>query len=383
MNLSTIFADESKLDPDWIPPSLPHREQHLEKLRSYFDGTLEKGISRHILLTGRIGTGKSVTAKKAYEVLCEEASQLGKNLSWSRVNCMDHPSPQAILSLILDELGIRFSQKGFSVGEMLDCLRKHLLAQDAHLLLILDDVDSHLERFGPRLIYSFTRFGEGVKNKNRVGISLLLTSHKQVFQMLDGQTLSSFGHSSLEFKPYFREELLDIIGQRVELALNLSAISEEICELLADCSASDGDARRAIELLWKAGKLAEEKFQSEITPEDVRIANAEIYSDFSSYKLKYLDPHEKLVLLGLARVLRKQAYAKTSEVEEAYRIQCECYEEKPRMHEQFREYLKRLENQGFIDLKLLSGKGQRGRTHLISLPVPAKALEVKLEKLIG
>jgi cell division control protein 6 len=77
------------------------------------------------------------------------------------------------------------------------------------------------------------------------------------------------------------------------------------------------------------------------------------------------------------------AYVKTGDAEESYQIVCENYDEKPRAHTQFLNYLKDLENAGFIDLKL-SREGQRGTTHLISLPdVPASAVEKKLEELLG
>jgi hypothetical protein len=48
----------------------------------------------------------------------------------------------------------------------------------------------------------------------------------------------------------------------------------------------------------------------------------------------------------------------------------------------FWNYLKEIENAGFITMKL-SGKGQLGTTQLISLPdIPAEVISTKLEELL-
>ena len=76
------------------------------------------------------------------------------------------------------------------------------------------------------------------------------------------------------------------------------------------------------------------------------------------------------------------AYATTGDVEKTYTITCEEYSEKPRAHTMFWNYLKEIENAGFINIKL-SGKGRLGTTQLISLPdIPAEVLKDKLEGLL-
>jgi cell division control protein 6 len=91
-----------------------------------------------------------------------------------------------------------------------------------------------------------------------------------------------------------------------------------------------------------------------------------------------------LSLLSIAKRLYKDgtAYANTGDIEKTYSITCEEYNEKPRAHTMFWNYLKELENAGFINIKM-SGKGQLGTTQLISLPdIPVKILIQKIEKLL-
>jgi len=158
-------------------------------------------------------------------------------------------------------------------------------------------------------------------------------------------------------------------------------VSQESVDLIADIACEWGDARFAIELLWKAGMYADEKHVQLVVPEHVRAAKAETYSVVTETKLKNLERHHLLTLLSIAKRLQKDdsAYAITSEVEKTYAITCEEYDEKPRAHTMFWSYLKEIENAGFISIKL-SGKGHLGTTQLISLPdVPAEVLRDKLE----
>ncbi|MCK4902957.1 MAG: orc1/cdc6 family replication initiation protein, partial [Thermoplasmatales archaeon] len=68
--------------------------------------------------------------------------------------------------------------------------------------------------------------------------------------------------------------------------------------------------------------------------------------------------------------------------EKTYAITCEEYNEKPRTHTMFWNYIKEIEGAGFINLKP-SGKGQLGTTQLISLPdIPAEIVSNKVEELL-
>jgi cell division control protein 6 len=98
-----------------------------------------------------------------------------------------------------------------------------------------------------------------------------------------------------------------------------------------------------------------------------------------------LGKHQLITLLSISKRLYKDggAYTNTGDVEKTYAITCEEYNERPRAHTMFWNYLKEIENAGFINIKL-SGKGQLGTTQLISLPdIPAQVLVNKLERLLG
>jgi len=289
-----------------------------------------------------------------------------------------------VLLGVLNHFDSRFPDRGFSVQEMLQVLRMQLQRKEAQLLLVLDEVDALLKKDGSNLIYDLTRFNDETM-KAATPVSVIMISQKDVFIDLEEAVLSTFKRSNvIVLERYTRDELYDIIRQRVDLAFHAHTVLMESIELIADIASESGDARFSIELLWKAGLYADEKHAKQVAPEHVRAAKAETYSVVTETKLKNLGKHQLLTLLAIAKRLQKEsvAYANTGEVEKTYAITCEEYEEEARAHTMFWNYLKEIEQAGFIKVKP-SGAGQVGKSQLISLPdIPAAVLRGKLEELL-
>jgi cell division control protein 6 len=286
---------------------------------------------------------------------------------------------------ILNYFDSRFPDRGFSVQEMLEVLRKQLKKREAQLLVVLDEVDALVKKKNSDLIYNLTRFSDE-SFKDKIPISLLLISQKDVFSMLDSSSISTFKRSNaLLLDKYTRNELLSIVRQRVDLAFHKNVVNDDSVELIADIASEWGDARFAIELLWKAGIAADHQHVEMVNPEHVRAAKAETFSVVTETKLKNLDRHQLMALYSIAKRLKKDgtAYVSTGDAEKTYAITCEEYNEKPRTHTMFWNYLKEIENAGFITIKL-SGKGHLGTTQLISLPdIPAEVARDKVKDLLG
>src|SRR5438093_11874015 len=114
-------------------------------------------------------------------------------------------------------------------------------------------------------------------------------------------------------------------------------------------AAPAGDARYAIELVWRAGKYADTETSREVTAEHVRAAAQSVYPVMRTDYAQPLNLHEKLLLLGLARTLERtqETYASMGKTYIAYKMACEGYEEQPRA-----------ECQGWRDVKNLSCTGE-------------------------
>ena len=380
---STVIKDLNVLDFDYVPEELPHRDEQLRFLSQMFKPVLSR-VAQNVVIKGPVGTGKTAIAKKFCSSLVNIARKQGKIIEYIHINCRKRSTGAMVLLGILNHFDPRFPDRGFSVQEMLRVLHKQLQKRDAQLLLVLDEADALLKKGGSNLVYDFTRFSDE-STRERNPISLILISQKDVLSMLDSSSISTFKRSNaLSLDKYMREELYDIVRQRVDLAFHKNTVEGDSVELIADIASEWGDARFAIELLWKAGIAADHQHVQMVVPEHVRAAKAETFSIVTESKLKNLDRHQLLALYSIAKRLKKDgtAYVNTGDAEKTYAVTCEEHNETPRTHTMFWNYLKKIESAGFINIKL-SGKGHLGTTQLISLPdIPAEIMGDKLEELL-
>jgi len=380
---SSVVKDIRVLDFDYIPNTLLHRDSQLQMLAQLFKPLLAN-IAQNAVIHGPVGTGKTVMAKTFCQKLVSAARAKGTIIEYVHINCRKRSTDAMALLGILNHFDSRFPDRGFSVQEMLEVLRKQLQRRNAQLLVVFDEADALLTKNRSDLIYDLTRFSDET-SQVRTPVSLLLISQKPVLSMMDEASLSTFKRSNVvNLGKYNRGELYDIIQQRVELAFTPGIVQEDSIDLIADIAEEWGDARFAIELLWKAGVSADSRHEKQVVPEHVRAAKAETYSVVTETKLQNLERHQLITLKAIAKRLQNDgtAYVNTGEVEKTYALVCEEYDETPRAHTMFWHYLKDIESAGFITLKM-SGKGHLGTTQLISLPdIPAEIVQHKVQELL-
>ena len=378
----SVFKDQRTLSFDYVPQRLVHREAQMKKLVMLYRPVVESNLSQNAVLTGSVGTGKTATAKRFCTDLKDFAEKQQKAVDWVLVNCRQRNSESSAVLHVVNHFQPNFPDRGFSITEMLRILRKDLEKRKVHLVIVLDEADVLLKKAGPDIIYKLTRFGEE-KVDGRELVSLMLISQKNIFEMLDASSTSTFKRTNVvEFGKYSSDELRDIVKTRAELAFRDGAIDDDAINLIAEVSSEWGDARFAIEILEKAGMLSDEESAGRISVEHVRGAKAEAYSSITESKLAGLDRHQKLSLLGIARASRGKAYVTTGETESAYKVACEEYSEKPRAHTAFWGLLKDLDMLGVVSAKK-SGPGISGKTTVITLlDIPAKVLEQRMRQML-
>ncbi|MHC1590764.1 MAG: Cdc6/Cdc18 family protein, partial [Candidatus Helarchaeales archaeon] len=197
----------------------------------------------------------------------------------------------------------------------------------------------------------------------------------------DESTSSTLQQNFIKLSKYSAEQLKDILNQRIEMAFYKGVVLEESVQLIAEISAETGDARYALELLWNAGKIADATNVLQVLPEFVRDAKAKTIPVIRIDVLKELDLHQKLLLLALTRILKRneQAYITTSELENQYQLICEEFDVEPFKHTKNWQNIRYLKELGIITSRI-SGSGYRGKTTLIGLPdAPAEDIAVELE----
>ncbi len=379
----SVFRDASKLSPDHVPPVLVHREEEFRQLTRIFKPVIENKMSQRVLITGNVGVGKTALARRFGGELEPGAKGRKVNLTYLHINCRKDRTPYSVLAKLLQHYNPRWPYHGLGPEKLLDMIVTYLNSHDAYLALTLDELDYFVQMNGPDLLYSLTRAAEESGAPNRISI-IAIARDKKFLRFLDPATQSTFMHNVLPLDRYTAPQLKDILNQRVGEAFKTGVIEDETIELIAEIASRWGDARLALELLWRAGMTADGKGKGMVAPEHVRQAKAEVYPEVKREVLRDLRLHEKLALLAIARRLKasKRAYALTEDIEKSYHVVCEEHGEEPRAHTQFWEYIKRIEGLGLIDFKPSRSKQHRRSFKVSIQEAPVVWLEKEMEKLL-
>jgi len=384
----SVFKDESKLDINYVPPRLPHRGPQLDLLNKFFRFIIESPgkMTQRVLIVGKVGTGKTVLSQRFGLSIAREAQERGTNLHYVHVNCREcKGSLFMILHRIITKFYSNFPRRGYSEVELLQMLMQVLDERNVYLILVMDELESLIQSEGSDPIYSLTRIQEDrVKARQRLSLICILRE-SECLDKLDVSTRSTLQRNIIHMEEYSASQLQDILNDRVALAFRHGAVSTQTIGIISELAAEEGDARYAIELLWRAGKYADVSESPEVLPEYVRKAAVSVYPVVRKDSISSLSLHEKLFLLGVARRFKQTeaAHLSMGEAEDAYAVVCEEWSQKKRGHTQLWKYVKELSALGIIRIES-SSLGQRGKTTLISLPrVPASDLERELSKALS
>ena len=380
----TVFKDESPLSLEFIPSRLPHREEQMRFLTQLFRFTLENpfSISQRVLITGDVGTGKTVLTQRFGTDLIKAARSRKINLHYIHVNCREAKgSLFMIIKRVLTHFEPEFPKRGFAPEELLHTLMDMLDDKNIHLILALDELEHLIRMEGATPIYNLTRIQEERVGKPiRLSLICILREMEYV-QKLDKSTIDTLQRNIVRLDKYNARQLISILKDRVDLAFKENAMEDEALQLVADIGEQSGDARYSIELLWRAGKYADSEGVKRVSTDHVRKAAGSVYPMLRGEYISALSPHEKYMLLALARVLgeSQEAYATIGAVEREYKAVCEEYNDHPRQHTQIWKYARSLAAIGVISASK-SGEGIRGRTTLLGLQnVPASTMREQLE----
>jgi cell division control protein 6 len=388
LSYQTVFKDETKLDISYVPYRLPHRDSELRLLTEFFSFMLQSPgkMAQRVLITGDVGTGKTVLSQRFGADIIREANKHAINLRCVHVNCREyHGNLFLILYHVVSTFHPNFPRRGYSAEELLRILMQILDEENVYVILTLDEFDSLVLKEGSEAVYKLTRLQEIRQNKpQRLSLVCILRDLKAI-EKLDASTRSTLQSNIVGLESYSRQQLCDILSDRVSLAFKPMTVPEDTLSLIAELAASEGgNARFGIELLWRAGKYANAEEKGTVSPELVRKAVSSIVPAMRKSDLSFLGLHEKLFLVGVARFLKEsqKACASLAEAERAYAIVCEEFSAQPHSHTQLWKYLHNLSVAGIVKTEV-SSTGSRGRSTLIYLPrIPVEELEKELTAML-
>ena len=373
-----VLLDRTFFSFDWTPPTLVGRDDELSELASMFIGMEGHGVSGRAVITGPVGSGKTVMTHRFGEDL-QRMLDGRRKIVLAHVNCRNHPTTSQVLQEIARSLDSGHPERGFSSSEIIQSIRRNLKAHETHLLLTLDEVDVLIRNDKGDLIYKLLRIDEGQGQQGSLSM-MLVSQDVSLIRLFEPAIISRLGESSmLVLGGYDELALTGIARQRYEEACRPGSVGDDILSKIGRFAAETGDARLAIELLETAIRRAEKEGRGEVLVDDVQPSTLRGASVEPS-QVDNLGKHQKLVLLGICRRLKKTDEISSGDAQKLYNLVCEEYETKPRSYTTFWKHLKELETLGLIESRTANAAVGRGRTQHITMTNTAPAaLESRIE----
>jgi cell division control protein 6 len=376
-----LVKNRQTLTIDYVPDRLPFRDEEARGLAETLSTVLKKepGRPSNLLLFGKPGTGKTAVVKSVVDRLTKKAAELGIEITVPVINAKLANSAYKILYEIAEYMGINREEKkvhftGLSMGEATDRILQFIQKKRMHVILVIDEIDSLVDRNGDDVLYSFTRANERMTKGGfitLIGISNSLTFKDK----LDPRVRSSLSEEEMVFNPYGVEQLRQILSERARIAFNEGAITDAAINLCSAIAGREhGDARKAIDLLRVAAELAERAHAGKVEEKHVRAAQEKIEKDTNLEVIRNATLHEKLVIIAIT----KSKNGNTGEVYEIYSLLCRQADHDPLTQRRMTQIISRMDQLGLISTDIIN-QGRYGRSQKIKVTVPLATIKSALK----
>jgi len=370
---SKIFVDRSYLRPDYIPKELPHREEMINSMGMILASALSGSRPSNIFAFGMTGTGKTAVAKYVTGALLDHASKIKTPVPIvaKLINTRENDTSYRVLAEMASGINLKVPFTGLSVAELRARVISALKSKEIIYIVILDEIDSMIKKIGDSFLYQITRINEEISPSQMSIVGI--TNDIQLSDNLDPRIKSSLDDEQIFFPQYKAEELQDILSQRAGVAFLPGVLDADVIPYCAAIGAREhGDARRSLDLLRRAGEIAERKGKARVSKEDVEEARESLDNDKIVDAIKSLTFDSKVLLLVMAMSkIRGKEKLTSGELYAGYQgimneIKGQCLTER-----RLTELVNFLEMSNLISANLIS-EGRGGRTKHIYLKTEPK-----------
>ncbi len=320
-----IVLDHSVLSSEFVPPKIVGREDQKIEIAALMKPLFKRGASDNALIFGPTGSGKTVVSKYVLNSLMAKLKQdpLNVNVNWVYLQCKKINTNTALLYFLIKRVDpdSRVPQSGWSLDRYYDALYSLLNSKNIALIVVLDEIDVLK---ADDVLYNFSRArSNGDLTEGRF-ISIIGLSNSLDFEdTLDQRIISSISFARLRFPPYGPSDILGILTDRVDLAFTPNSIDQEALDLCAiDAAQTEGDARRALNILKTSAEIAEKLKAKKITVDHIRLADEKIQTDEIIGSVIELPLQHKIVLASVSKLMSRGMAAETGEVTKVYEKIC-------------------------------------------------------------
>ena len=242
---NSLIKNRKILTIDYIPHKLQFRDEETTTIAQTLSVSLKGARPSNLLLFGKPGTGKTAVVKNVINKFKEKSTELGIEVIVVFINAKIANTAYKVLYEIAEEMNINKIDKknqvyftGLSLGEATNRILDFIKKRQLHVIFVIDEIDSLVDKNGDDILYNFTRANEQFQE---VGfISLIGISNSLTFKdKLDPRVRSSLSEEEIVFNPYKIDQLQKILSERVKLAFYDDVVTEGTINLCAAIAGKD------------------------------------------------------------------------------------------------------------------------------------------------
>jgi len=300
-----IFANRELLRVGHVPnlERVVGRDEEVSAIGAALGPATAGGPPETTIIYGKTGTGKSLVTRCVTREAHNKASAHEVSLQYAYVDCSDYQTETKASREMARELancldtetdiprvGIAAADYRDIVWELLDEFQVDVF------VVILDEIDKLDD---DELLLSLSRARESGKVNAHIG-AICISNKIEYRERLNERVDSSLQDNELIFDPYDAGQLRAILEHRVD-AFEDDVLDGDVIPKVAALAAKEhGDARKAVDTLYEAGRLAEKQGLETVSIDHVDDAVQQAEINRFQKLISGTTPHVKHVLHALA-----------------------------------------------------------------------------------
>ncbi|WP_227357230.1 Cdc6/Cdc18 family protein [Haladaptatus salinisoli] len=294
------FANRNALLDDYTPEEFVGRDDELQEYHAALQPAIDGSQPDNIFLFGKTGVGKTAATRFLFDRLESAGENYDVGIKTKLINCDGIDTSYRIgveLVNTFRQSDEKISETGHPRSKIYDMMWEAFDNHGGLIILVLDEVD-HLQ--DDSLLYQLSRARENRELESArvsvVGISNDLSYRDR----LSPKVRSSLCERSINFPAYSADELREVLRQRESIAFQDDVLGSGVIPLCAAYGAQEsGDARKALDLLLKAGDIAQEEGADMVTDDHVRRGRELLQREEVTRGILGLNEHERILLYAV------------------------------------------------------------------------------------
>ena len=328
---ASLIKNRSLLEPNEIVDEerIVGRDSQLTDITQHLRVAISNERPPNLFLYGPSGTGKSLIINAVCSNILELCESRDIRFGVIQMNCQNVGTlGSAVYELsrkVANDVGATVEVPEHGIPNKKKWRELYRLINEHYdtVVFILDELDMLIGRRDKeepafsRLLYQLSRAGSTDEITAQVSVTAI-TNDTKMMENVGSRALSSFTPEDVHFSDYDANQLREILWAR-EDAFHEGALSNDVIPLAAAFAAqTNGDARKAIDLMRTAGSIAEKANANQVREEHIREAQDKVEKNRVLEVTRGISTQKKLCLFATAAVARETGGAAKSPL--GYRV---------------------------------------------------------------